>query len=142
MRLSSRGEYGVRAMLHLAMNYNAGFIPLSKIAAAEDISQQYLEQIFAILRRGGLIMSNRGVKGGYTLSYPPQAINVGDIIRVLNGPITPVDCVSNENESDEPDCRCGKSDSCLARNLWMKLRDHINQLLDGITLQDMLNWKN
>ncbi len=142
MRLSSRGEYGVRAMIHLALNYNEGFIPLSRIAAAEDISQQYLEQIFASLRRRGLIVSNRGVKGGYSLSSPPQAIYVGEIIRALDGPIAPVECVSDENEEDDPDCRCGKSDSCLARNLWMKLRDHINQLLDGITLQDMLNWKN
>ena len=139
MRLSSRGEYGVRAMIHLALNYNQGFIPLSKIASAEDISQQYLEQIFASLRRSGLILSNRGVKGGYTLSLPPQSIYVGDIIRVLDGPITPVECVSNEGNED--DCRCGKSENCLARNLWLKLRDHINQLLDGITLQDMLNWK-
>ncbi|MEW5921728.1 MAG: Rrf2 family transcriptional regulator [Bacillota bacterium] len=140
MRLSSRGEYGVRAMLHLALNYNEGYISLSRIAAAEDISQQYLEQIFANLRRGGLIRSNRGVKGGYTLASPPQSIYVGDIIRVLDGPITPVECVSEEG--DEPDCRCGKSDNCLARNLWMKLRDHINQLLDEISLQDMLKWKN
>ena len=139
MRLSSRGEYGVRAMIHLALNYNQGFIPLSKIASAEDISQQYLEQIFAGLRRSGLILSNRGVKGGYTLALPPQSIYVGDIIRVLDGPITPVECVSNEGNEDE--CRCGKSENCLARNLWLKLRDHINQLLDGITLQDMLNWK-
>lgn len=139
MRLSSRGEYGVRAMIYLALNYNQGFIPLSKIASAEDISQQYLEQIFAGLRRSGLILSNRGVKGGYTLALPPQSIYVGDIIRVLDGPITPVECVSNEGNEDE--CRCGKSENCLARNLWLKLRDHINQLLDGITLQDMLNWK-
>ncbi|HAP32820.1 MAG TPA: AsnC family transcriptional regulator [Firmicutes bacterium] len=139
MRLSSRGEYGVRAMIHLALNYHQGFIPLSSIASAEDISQQYLEQIFASLRRSGLILSNRGVKGGYTLALPPQSIYVGDIIRVLDGPITPVGCVSDEG--DEDDSRCGKSNSCLARNLWLKLRDHINQLLDSITLQDMLNWK-
>lgn len=139
MRLSSRGEYGVRAMIHLALNYNEGFIPLSRIAAVEDISQQYLEQIFANLRRGGLICSNRGVKGGYALASHPQAIYVGDIIRALDGPITPVNCVSDTQTED--DCRCGRTDDCLARSLWMKLRDHINQLLDGITLQDMLNWK-
>lgn len=139
MRLSSRGEYGVRAMIHLALNYNEGFIPLSRIAAVEGISQQYLEQIFASLRRGGLIVSTRGVKGGYALSRSPQSLFVGEIIRVLDGPITPVDCVSEKG--NEPDCRCGKTDECLARNLWLKLRDHINQLLDGITLQDMLNWK-
>lgn len=139
MRLSSRGEYGVRAMIHLALNYNEGFIPLSRIAASEDISQQYLEQIFAYLRRSGLIRSNRGVKGGYALAMSPQAIFVGDIIRALDGPITPVECLSDGVTDD--DCRCGKSDDCLARSLWLKLRDHINQLLDSITLQDMLNWK-
>ena len=139
MHLSTRGEYGVRAMIHLALNYHEGFIPLSKIAAAENISQQYLEQIFANLRRGGLILSNRGVKGGYSLASPPHAINIGEIIRVLDGPIMPVECVSEEG--DEMNCQCGQSDGCLARNLWLKLRDHINQLLNSITLQDMLNWK-
>lgn len=139
MRLSARGEYGVRAMVHLALNYRGEPVPLSKIAVSEDISQQFLEQIFSTLRKGGLINSVRGARGGYTLASTPEKICVGDIIRVLEGPIAPVECVSEEATGG--DCRCGRTEECLARNVWEKLRDHINEVLDNITLHDMLHWK-
>ncbi len=139
MRISTRGEYGVRAMIYLALNYKDGDIPLSRIAMEENISQQYLEQIFSPLRQEGLINSKRGAKGGYTLASSPEKIFVGDIIRVLEGPIAPVECVSDLNK--DINCRCGRSDDCLARRVWEKLRDHINELLNDISLQDMLNWK-
>jgi len=83
MRLSAKGEYGVRAMIYLALNYGNGPIPLSRIAGGENISRPFLEQIFAILRRGGLINSTRGVKGGYTLASPPEKKYVSGI---LSGP--------------------------------------------------------
>lgn len=140
MRLSARGEYGVRAMIHLALNYNEGPVPLSKVASSEEISHQFLEQIFVLLRRGGLIKSVRGVKGGYMLALPPHEVCVGDIIRVLEGPIAPVDCVS-EDGGDGGACRCDRTDDCLARHVWERLRDHINEMLDNTTLQDMLDWK-
>ncbi|MGI6308327.1 MAG: RrF2 family transcriptional regulator [Dethiobacteria bacterium] len=138
MRLSAKGEYGVRAMVNLALNYPGGPIPLSQIAQVENISQQFLEQIFAALRREGLISSTRGAKGGYSLAYHPEKICVGDIIRALEGPITPVDCLDERKEGEQ---RCSREDICLARNVWEKLRDHINHLLDNITLQDMLDWR-
>lgn len=135
MRLSAKGEYGVRAMICLALNFQSGPVPLSAIAMGENISQQFLEQIFAVLRRKGLVYSTRGAKGGYSLAYPPEQIRVGDIIRALDGPITPVNCLSEkEKEAD----RCARADICLARNVWKKLRDHINHLLDNISLQDMI----
>ncbi len=137
MRLSTRGEYGVRAMIYLALNYHTGDISLSTIARDENISQGYLEQIFSRLRRSGLIHSARGVKGGYTLSRSPENIYVGDIIRALEGPIVPVECVSGEHSKVD----CSRSDECLAKHVWEKLRDTINLLLDSISLQDMLNWK-
>ena len=139
MRLSAKGEYGVRAMVHLALHYRNGPVPLSRIAMDENISRQYLEQIFLLLRRSGLITSVRGVKGGYTLASPPGEIFVGDIIRVLDGPITPVDCLCGKEE-EEP-FPCGKSERCLASNLWEKLRNQINQLLDNVSLQDMIESK-
>ncbi len=139
MRISTRGEYGVRAMVYMALNYLDGDIPLSRIALEENISQQYLEQIFSPLRQSGLINSKRGAKGGYTLARSPEKIFVGDIIRALEGPIAPVECVSDQKKNE--DCRCGKSDNCLARQVWEKLRDHINELLNDISLQDMLDWK-
>ncbi len=139
MRLSARGEYGVRAMVHLALNYRGDPVPLSRIAGSENISQQFLEQIFSMLRKGGLINSIRGAKGGYTLAYPPEKICVGDILRVLEGPIAPVECVSEEGNGEA--CRCGRSEECLARHVWERLRDRINDVLDNTTLYDMLHGK-
>lgn len=138
MRLSAKGEYGVRAMINLALNYPEGPIPLSQIARMENISRQFLEQIFATLRREGLISSTRGIKGGYSLAHHPEKICVGDIIRALEGPIIPVDCLDERVEGGQ---RCGREDICLARNVWEKLRNHINNLLDNITLQDMLDYR-
>ncbi len=140
MRLSAKGEYGVRAMIHLALHYSGGPVPLSKIAMEENISRQYLEQIFLLLRRSGLILSVRGVKGGYMLASSPGEIFVGDIVRVLDGPITPVDCLA-ENRGNEESSSCGKGEDCMARKVWERLRDQINQLLDSISLQDMMDCK-
>jgi Rrf2 family cysteine metabolism transcriptional repressor len=136
VRLTAKGEYGVRAMINLALNYPAGPTPLSQIARMENISRQFLEQIFATLRREGLINSTRGTKGGYSLANHPENICVGDIIRALEGPIVPVDCLNERKEGEQ---LCSREDICLARNVWEKLRDHINNLLDNITLQDMLD---
>ncbi|HHU76304.1 MAG TPA: Rrf2 family transcriptional regulator [Firmicutes bacterium] len=141
MRLSAKGEYGVRAMIHLALHYGDGDpVPLSRIAMEENISRQYLEQIFLLLRRSGLIYSVRGVKGGYVLSSPPGEIFVGDIVRVLEGPITPVDCLA-ENGARAEVPSCGKGEDCMARKVWERLRDQINQLLGSISLQDMMECK-
>ncbi len=139
MRLSAKGEYGVRAMVYLALNYENGPVPLSSISQHENISQYFLEQIFAILRRGGLIKSTRGAKGGYMLAQQPQHVYIGDILRVLEGPLFPVDCLSEGGQA-EKNRRCNKTDDCLVRNVWEKLREHIDNLLDNISLQDMLDW--
>lgn len=139
MRLSAKGEYGIRAMVYLALHYRDGPIPLSRIAADENISRQYLEQIFFLLRKKGFITSVRGVKGGYCLASPPGEIFVGEIIRILEGPIMPVDCLSEKEEAEL--YPCGKSERCLASNLWEKLRNQITQLLDNISLQDMVESK-
>jgi len=122
-------------MICLALNFQNGPVPLSAIAMGENISQQFLEQIFAVLRRKGLVCSTRGAKGGYSLAYPPEQIRVGDIIRALEGPITPVNCLSEKEKGTD---RCARADICLARNVWKKLRDHINHLLYNISLQDMI----
>ncbi len=133
MKLSAKGEYGVRAMVMLALCYDDGPVPLREIAEKENISYQFLEQIFLPLRRAGLIDSVRGPKGGYALARAPGEIKVGDIIRALEGPIAPVDCVS-EGKSD----RCGRTEACLTRGIWEKLRDRMSQLLDEITLADVI----
>ncbi|MBZ4688034.1 MAG: transcriptional regulator, BadM/Rrf2 family [Clostridiales bacterium] len=135
MRLSTKGEYGLRAMFELAKHYGKGPLPLKVVAERQDLSEPYLEQLFGILRRGGLVQSVRGAQGGYVLSKSPSSIKIGDIIRVLEGPIVPVDCVSDENDSDEA---CVRFDNCIARNVWEKVRKSITDVLDSMTLESML----
>ncbi|MDW7673150.1 MAG: Rrf2 family transcriptional regulator [Bacillota bacterium] len=132
MKLSTKGEYGVRAMFDIAMRHGEGPISLKSIAERQDISEHYLEQLIAGLRKAGLVRSIRGAQGGYILAREPDEIKVGDIIRVLEGPIAPVDCVCEE----EPE-KCNRAESCVTRGIWAKLRDSISNVLDSITLADM-----
>jgi len=133
VKLSTKGRYGVKAMFDLAQNYGSGPIPLNTIARRNNISEHYLEQLIAVLRKAGLVKSVRGAQGGYILNKSPETITVGDIIRVLEGPIAPVDCVNE----DEPE-HCENADFCITRNIWAKVRDSVAQVLDSITLKDML----
>ncbi len=137
MRLSAKVEYGVRAMAVLAIYYQAGPLPLREIAEQEKISLKFLEQIFPGLRRSNLIHSVRGSRGGYMLSLPPSEIKVGDIVRAVEGPITPVDCLS---EGHSEAC-CHRKDDCLTRQVWEKLRDRINDVLDEVTLNELVEVK-
>jgi len=137
MRLSARAEYGVRAMAVLAIYYQSGPLPLREIAEQEEISLKFLEQIFPDLRRSGLIQSVRGSRGGYMLSRSPDNINVGDIVRAVEGPITPVNCLS---ESDSEPC-CHRKGDCLTRQVWEKLRDRINDVLDEVFLNELVDFK-
>ncbi|MGI6037160.1 MAG: RrF2 family transcriptional regulator [Limnochordia bacterium] len=134
MRISTRGEYGVRAMFHLAMHYGQGPISLKVIAEQQEISEHYLEQLMASLRKAGLVTSVRGAQGGYELADPPEKVPVGDIIRVLEGPIAPVDCVAENN----PDCDCNHFPDCATRVLWERLRDSMTEILDSTTLADLV----
>jgi Rrf2 family protein len=106
---------------------------LKSIAERQGISEHYLEQLISGLRKAGLVKSVRGAQGGYLLGREPGKIKIGDIIRVLEGPIAPTDCVSEEN----PEC-CAKADYCMTRSIWEKVRDSIAEVLDSITLEDML----
>lgn len=132
MKLSTRGEYGLRAMVDLAMRYGEGPISLKSVAERQDISDHYLEQLIAVLRKTGLVKSVRGAQGGYSLSREPGKIRVGDVIRALEGPIAPVDCVNEE----DPEC-CARAENCVTRTIWEKVRDSITDVLDSITLEDM-----
>jgi Rrf2 family transcriptional regulator, cysteine metabolism repressor len=133
MKLSTKGRYGVVAMYDLALQYGKGPIPLRNVAERQNISEHYLEQLMGGLRRTGFVRSVRGAQGGYELTRDPSTITVGDIIRALEGPIAPVDCVID----DEPSDYCCRADSCVTRGIWAKVRDSINQVLDSITLADL-----
>lgn len=137
MKLSTRGRYGLKAMVQLALQYGEGPIPLNSIAEAQNISESYLEQLMAILRKEGMLNSVRGAQGGYMLSRPPEKITVGNILRALEGDIVPADCVI---EDEIP--KCDKEEYCVIKLVWMKMRDSINDVIDSITLQDMVNEHN
>jgi Rrf2 family transcriptional regulator, cysteine metabolism repressor len=133
VKLSTKGRYGVTAMYDLALHYGTGYVPLKSIAERQNLSETYLEQIIAPLRKAGLVRSSRGSQGGYALAREPQVVTVGDIIRVLEGPIAPVDCVIGENGAEF----CGKTEVCITRDIWLKLKHSIEGVLDSITLADL-----
>lgn len=134
MKLSTKGRYGLKAMFQLSILYGDGPIPLKLIAEKQNIPDQYLEQLVAALRKEGYVKSVRGAQGGYMLALPPEKITVGDIIRTLEGPVAPSECVIDDDTSV-----CTRKDCCVTRVVWEKIRDSINNVVDSITLQDMLN---
>ncbi|AHF07452.1 RrF2 family transcriptional regulator [Desulfitobacterium metallireducens] len=133
MKLSTRSRYGVKAMFDLAQHAGEGPISLKSIAERQGISEHYLEQLISGLRKAGLVTSIRGAQGGYVLGREADQIRVGDVIRVLEGSIAPVDCVSEE----DPEC-CQKAKYCVTRTIWEKVRDSIADVVDSITLANMV----
>ena len=131
MNLSTKGRYGVKAALHLALNYNNEHISIKSIAEKINVSEYYLEQLFSQLRRAGIVRSIRGAHGGYTLSRPPNEVTVYDIIEVLEGSIEISDCIE--------DTTCNNSDSCATRLLWIRFKESIDGVLKSTTLQDMVD---
>lgn len=133
MKLSTRGRYGLKAMFQLAQHYGEGPIPLNSIANEQDLSENYLEQLVSTLRKAGLLNSVRGAQGGYMLAKPPKDITVGSVLRVLEGDIAPADCVIDDTSG------CEKEEGCVTKLVWMRIRDSINNVIDSISLQDMLD---
>jgi Rrf2 family protein len=134
MRISTRGRYGLRAMLDLAMNEEGGRpVPLAEISMRQGISLTYLEQIFNRLRRGGLVASKQGAGGGYALSSATRDITVGDVIRCLEGPIAPVACAAAEPAAVD----CSRASGCITRTLWMRLGAKIENFFDSISLKEL-----
>ncbi|MCL6615296.1 MAG: Rrf2 family transcriptional regulator, partial [Firmicutes bacterium] len=124
----------LRAMVDLALHAEGGPVPLKEIAERQGLSESYLEQVFAVLRRAGLVMAIRGPMGGYTLGRPAEEISAGEILRVLEGDTAPVYCV----ERMAPRARCEREPECPTREFWRKLRDHIDAFLDRTTLRDLV----
>lgn len=129
MRISTKGRYGLTIMIDLAKNYGDGQSPtsLKSIAKNNDLSEHYLEQLIAPLRNAGLVRSIRGAYGGYILAKEPGLITSGDVIRVLEGPISPVEGI----EDEEP----------VKRQLWIRIRDAVKDVLDNTTIEDLANYK-
>lgn len=130
MKLSTRTRYGVRAALELAASQGNGPVQIKTIAHKQDISVKYLEQLMAILKAGGFVRSIRGAKGGYILAKPANQIKLSDIFNVLEGPVTTVECLENENY-------CARIADCLTRQLWEEVQQAITNVLQSVTLQDL-----
>ena len=129
MKISTRGRYGIRLMLALALNYENGTIPLKAIAKDQGLSEKYLEQIINPLTKSGLVKSFRGAQGGYILTQAPEHTTVGEVLRVLEGSLSPVDCVDHPN--------CQNADNCVSLSIWKKMKEAMDEVVDSITLADM-----
>lgn len=127
MKISTKGRYGLTIMMELAARFGEGQISLKSIAQRHGLSEHYLEQLVAPLRNAGLVKSIRGAYGGYILSRSPEEITAGDVIRVLEGPISPVEF----EEEEDP----------AKRDLWLRIRDSISQVLDSTTLHDLISYE-
>lgn len=123
MKISTKGRYGLTIMIELAKHYGQGPLPLRQIAAEKNLSEAYLEQLVSPLRNSGLVKSVRGAYGGYMLAHPPVEISAADVIRVLEGPIQPVEGIEEE-ESPQ-------------RELWIRIRDAVKNVLDTTSLEDL-----
>ncbi|MCX7748045.1 MAG: Rrf2 family transcriptional regulator [Clostridia bacterium] len=133
MKLSTKGRYGVKAILDLALNDSQGQVSLKSIAERQNISENYLEQLFALLRKAGIVNSVRGAQGGYVLAKQPDEITVGSVLRALEGSLAPVDCVV-ESEVH----KCERAEGCVTKIVWEKIRDCVNGVVDSIYLQDLI----
>jgi len=131
LKLSTKGRYGVKAMVDLAINYGEQPVSIKSISERQSISEYYLEQLFSSLRRAKLIKSIRGSQGGYILNRSPEEITIYDIIDVLEGPIEISNCIDDQ--------ACNNIDCCATRLLWKKIKDSIDNVTSSITLKDIVD---
>ena len=128
MKISTKGRYGLRAMIDLALHGAGGYpVYLSEIARRQGVSEKYLEHIFSALHKGGLVKSQRGRNGGYMLGRMPETITLSDILTILEGPCSLVGCVDDTG-------LCPRSDICVTREVWETLGSRIREVLKGYTL--------
>lgn len=133
LKLSTKGRYGLRAVIDLARYSGDGPVSITSISARQNISERYLEQLMSMLKKAGLVSSVRGAGGGYILARDIKEISVGDILRALEGSLEPVDCPGLE-----PDGECKSADSCVTKYVWKRINDSINRTVDEIMLDRLV----
>ncbi len=133
MKISTRGRYGLRALVEIARLNEKGQVSVKEISARQKISENYLEQIIFPLKKAGIVKSIRGAQGGYLLARPAAEITVGDILRVLEGDIAPVECLAGNGAG------CDRADSCPTIGLWRELNEAVYKVVDSHTLQDLVD---
>ena len=135
MGISTKGKNAIKLMLDLATYYHGEPVKLKDIARRQNISEKYLEQIVSVLHKAGLVKSIRGARGGYILKLPPEHYTAGLILGTVEGNMSPAECVGDNGVP------CEYKATCVSFRLWEKLDAAVNDVLEGITLADMLEWQ-
>ena len=134
MKISTKGRYALRMMLDIAQHDTGEPVRIKDISARQDISLKYLEQIVSVLVRANYLRSIRGPQGGYRLTKRPEEYVVGDMLRLTEGSLSPVECLSTDRND------CPRADSCVTLRIWKELDEAIRSVVDKYTLEDLLNW--
>jgi len=132
MKITKKGEYALRALVNLALNYNQEMKQIQEIVREEAIPQKFLEHILVLLKNGGFVESKRGVKGGYFLSRPPHEISLGEVIRRIDGPLAPIDCASKGLHLN-----CPRESTCGIRSVMLDVSHATAEIMDRVTLEDV-----
>ena len=135
MKISTKGRYALRLMLDIALNDAKTPVRIKDIAERQQISDKYLEQIVSSLNKAGCVKSLRGPQGGYRLTKKPEEYTVGMILRLIEGSLAPVACLDDDINN------CTRADRCPTLILWEKLYDAISEVVDNITLADLISWQ-
>ena len=135
MKISTKGRYALRLMIDLAENSSGNPVSLKDVAKRQGISDKYLEQIISVLNKAGYVRSVRGAQGGYLLKSDPETYTVGMILRQTEGSLAPVSCI----EDDE--IICDRQEQCVTSIVYKKINDAISNVVDNITLQDLVDWQ-
>ncbi|HSN05574.1 RrF2 family transcriptional regulator [Nitrospira sp. NS4] len=141
MKLSKKSEYGLRALLELTLAYGTATLQRHEIAIRQHIPVDFLEQILLALKRAGLLASRRGMKGGYTLIKSPEEITLGQVIRILDGPLAPISCVSKTAYQKCSDCPYATKAYCPLQDAMGEVRNAIADILDHYTLSQFAKTK-
>jgi len=132
MKISSKGEYGIRALLELALRFGGGYIQSTEIATARNIPENYLYQLLITLRKAGLIRSRRGPQGGHMLARPPEHISLAEAIIALEGPLAPTSCSQDEMYND-----CEFNEQCVVRDVWRRVTAATERILEETTFAEL-----
>ena len=135
MKITTKGRYAIHILYDLAQNKTGQPVPVKEIAARQEISVKYTEQIISILNKSGYVKSSRGFQGGYRLTMPPEEYVIGDILRLTEGSLSPVECLSTKENL------CPKQHRCETILLWEKVDEAIRSVVDHVTLRDLLDWQ-
>lgn len=134
MKISTKGRYGLEALLDIAIFGNGDSVSLKTISSRRNISQKYLEHIFIALKKSGIVISLRGGQGGYRISNPLNEVTVGEVLRALEGSLSPVKCVSENNQG-----KCDAYEKCVSKDVWIDIKNALDESVDSITLKDLVD---